>query len=81
VAAHFPSHAAAALSEEPRYSAGASGSFHDIHELPGIIAQPARYFPQVAQISRDIPRAIFHPIGEEFGPICYLGRIDKMSLS
>jgi hypothetical protein len=54
---------------------------HDVHELSGIVAQLGRYFPRVLQIGSTKPRAIFHPFGEEFGPVCYLGRIDKMTLS
>jgi len=33
------------------------------------------------RIGRTIPDAIFHPLGEEFGPVCYVGRINKMTLS
>jgi hypothetical protein len=53
--------------------------FCDVHELPGINARPGRYLPQVLKIGGAVRRAIFHPLGEEFGPLCYLGRISKMS--
>ena len=46
-----------------------------------IVVQPDGYFPQMLRLGRTIPDAIFHPLGEEFGPVCYLGRIDKMTLS
>jgi hypothetical protein len=55
--------------------------FHDVHELPGVVAQPASHFPQMLQIGRAISRAIFHFPGEKLGPIGYLGRIDKVTLS
>jgi hypothetical protein len=46
-----------------------------------VISQPGRDFPQMLEIGRVIPRAVFHLPGEKFGPIGYLGRIDKVTLS
>ena len=35
-------------------------------ELPGIVAQPSRYFPHVLQIGRGAFRAVFQLTGKEF---------------
>jgi hypothetical protein len=49
--------------------------FHEVNELPGIVTQPGRYFLGA------IHHAISHPVGEEFSPVCYPGRIDKLTLN
>ena len=51
-------------------------------ELPGIVAQPGRYFPHVLQIGRAAAaRAVFQLTDKEFSPIRDLRLINKMTLS